>query len=118
MDPISMIIAVMIAVGGFLAGRATTKRQVARQFPSQHHDPRALQGDRSRPATPQPICGCGHNLVFHDQETKRCQTQVVIPGRWTGQSNSTYRQCMCQGYRGPVPVDEYYAPDYLDGTGS
>lgn len=41
---------------------------------------------------------------------------MVIPGRWTGQANSTYRQCMCQGYRGPMPVDEYYAPDYLDGT--
>ncbi|WP_017605274.1 hypothetical protein [Nocardiopsis alkaliphila] len=116
MDPISMVIGVAIAVGGYFVGRSTSRRQFTRQL-QQHTDPRSLQGGRDRPTTPQPICGCGHNLVFHDQQTKRCQTQVVIPGRWTGQANSTYRQCMCQGYRGPTPVDEYYAPDYLDGAG-
>lgn len=117
MDPISMVIGVAIAVGGYLAGRHTTRRRITRQLQPHQHDPRALQGDQGRPGNPQPICGCGHNLVFHDQETKRCLTQVVIPGRWTGQSDSTYRQCMCQGYRGPTPVDEFYAPDYLDGSG-
>ncbi|GHC85012.1 hypothetical protein GCM10007079_27530 [Nocardiopsis terrae] len=113
MEPFSMVIGVAIAIGGFLAGRHTANRRARQELQQHQNGRRALPRGQQ---TPQPICGCGHNLVFHDQETKRCQTQVVIPGRWTGQATSTYRQCMCQGYRGPVPVDEYYAPDYLDGT--
>lgn len=113
MEPFFMVIGATIAAVSFFAGRRTARRETRREL-QQHQiaPPAPAQGQR----TPQPLCGCGHHLVFHDQETKRCQTQVVIPGRWTGQANSTYRQCMCQGYRGPVPVDEYYAPDYLDGT--
>jgi hypothetical protein len=113
MDPFSMVIGVAIAVGGYLVGRHTAGRRARQELQQHRADPRAVG-----PSTPQPICGCGHNLVFHDQETKLCRTQVVIPSRWTGQADSTYRQCMCQGYRGPMPVDEYYAPDYLDGNGN
>ncbi|MBQ1081441.1 MULTISPECIES: hypothetical protein [unclassified Nocardiopsis] len=114
MEPFFMVIGAAIAAAGFLAGRRTARRESRRELQQHHGTPQIP--DRGQ-RTPQPVCGCGHNLVFHDHETKRCQTQVVIPGRWTGQANSTYRQCMCQGYRGPTPVDEYYAPDYLDGTG-
>jgi hypothetical protein len=113
MEALLMVIGAAIAAAGYFAGRSTARRESAREL-QQHQGAPQPQAQR----TPQPLCGCGHNLVFHDPQTKRCQTQVVIPGRWTGQANSTYRQCMCQGYRGPVPVDEYYAPDYLDGTGS
>ncbi|WP_017588510.1 hypothetical protein [Nocardiopsis ganjiahuensis] len=113
MEPFLMVIGAAIAAAGYFAGRRTARREARRELQQHQGFPQPqLQGQR----TPQAVCGCGHNLVFHDQETKRCQTQVVIPGRWTGQANSTYRQCMCQGYRGPMPVDEYYAPDYLDGT--
>ncbi|MBB4932236.1 hypothetical protein F4561_003056 [Lipingzhangella halophila] len=105
----SMVFGAIIALSGVLVGRTMTKRQ---QTQSQHAAQQAVTaGNRN----PQPICGCGHHLVFHDQESKRCQAQVVIPGRWTGQHSSTYRTCMCQGYRGPMPVDEYYAPDLLNG---
>ncbi|GAA1452819.1 hypothetical protein [Nocardiopsis tropica] len=116
MEPVSMVIGATIALGGFLFGRLMTQRQsrTALEQQRRQEQARVLSG----PQNPQPLCGCGHHLVFHDQETKRCQTQVVIPGRWTGQTSSTYRQCMCQGYRGPLPLDEYYAPDYLDGNGS
>ena len=115
MDPISMVIGVAIAAGGFFAGKFTATRQARREL-QQHQKTHKAVGKGQ--TSPQPVCGCGHNLVFHDRETKRCQTQVVIPGRWTGQHDSTYRQCMCQGYRGPLPVDEYYAPDFLDGENS
>ncbi|CAL9589613.1 hypothetical protein SUDANB121_05228 [Nocardiopsis dassonvillei] len=116
MDPFSMVFGAAIALGGFVVGRFVTRRQTREALAQQHkqEQARALNpGER----TPQPLCGCGHHLVFHDQQTKKCQTQVVIPGRWTGSQSSTYRQCMCQGYRGPVPLDEYYAPDYLGGEG-
>ncbi|WP_046469875.1 hypothetical protein [Allosalinactinospora lopnorensis] len=109
MEPVSLVLGAAIALGGVLVGRAITKRQTA---PAQHPPQQAVSAGQRNP---QPICGCGHHLVFHDHESKRCQAQVVIPGRWTGQSGSTYRTCMCQGYRGPLPVDEYYAPDLLNG---
>jgi hypothetical protein len=111
MDPVSLVLGAAIALGGVLIGRAMPRRA----------DRAAARRDRRQPSipaaprTPQPICGCGHHLVFHDKDSKMCQAQVVIPGRWTGQSGGTYRQCMCQGYRGPVPLDEYYAPDLLNG---
>ncbi|MFW6641112.1 LapA family protein [Nocardiopsis algeriensis] len=113
MDPLSMVLGAAIGFGGYLFGRLANRRQ-ARALEQQR---RQTQNQALGAAqNPQPLCGCGHHLVFHDQSTKKCQTQVVIPGRWTGQAGSSYRQCMCQGYRGPVPVDEYYAPDYLGGT--
>ncbi|TQN31432.1 hypothetical protein FHX37_1335 [Haloactinospora alba] len=111
MDPVSLVIGAAVALGGVLVGRLLPERPAARpQHQEQQH-----QAVHSGKHAPQPICGCGHHLVFHDRETKMCQAQVVIPGRWTGQSSSSYRSCMCQGYRGPVPVDEYYAPDLLEG---
>ncbi|GAA4910958.1 hypothetical protein [Streptomonospora salina] len=108
MDPVSLVVGAAIALGGVTIGRMFPRRPPQQAPPQQ-------PSVSARPSTPQPICGCGHNLVFHDHETKRCQAQVVIPGRWVGQSGGTYRPCMCQGYRGPVPVDEYYAPDIVNG---
>ncbi|MFC4563365.1 hypothetical protein ACFO4E_15990 [Nocardiopsis mangrovi] len=107
MDPVSLVLGAAVALGGVLIGRMLPKRG-----PKPPPRPPSIP---SSPRTPQPICGCGHHLVFHDQQSKLCQAQVVIPGRWTGQTAGSYRQCMCQGYRGPVPVDEYYAPDLLNG---
>ncbi len=106
-----MVIGAIIAVGGVLVGRVMTRRP--HQVAPQHTPQQAVGAAQQR--TPQPICGCGHHLVFHEHESKRCQAQVVIPGRWTGQNSSTYQTCICQGYRGPMPVDEYYAPDLLNG---
>lgn len=103
MDPLSLLLGGAIAVVGVAVGRMMRPR-------SRHEARPELAAPRPQP---QPICGCGHHLVFHDNKTKICQAQVVIPGRWTGQYGGTYRKCMCQGYRGPTPVDEYYAPDLL-----
>lgn len=107
MEPVSLVVGAAIALGGVMIGRMIPRRQ--QPPPPQRPAVPANSG------APQPICGCGHHLVFHEHESKRCQAQVVIPGRWVGQSGGTYRPCMCQGYRGPVPVDEYYAPDILGG---
>ncbi|AAZ55990.1 hypothetical protein JCM3263A_17310 [Thermobifida fusca] len=107
MDPVSLVVGAMIALGGVLVGRLLPNRRSS--------VPPAQASLTQGPRTPQPICGCGHHLVFHDQKDKTCQAQVVIPGRWTGERTHTYRKCMCQGYRGPMPVDEYYVPDIIDG---
>ncbi|MDA8368468.1 MAG: hypothetical protein M0026_01180 [Nocardiopsaceae bacterium] len=108
MDPGSLVLGAAIAFGGIMIGRLLPRRS---SQPTQHPH----QAVPAAPRDPQPICGCGHHLVFHDHDSKMCQAQVVIPGRWTGQSGGTYRKCMCQGYRGPIPLDEYYAPDLLNG---
>ncbi|QBI54765.1 hypothetical protein [Streptomonospora litoralis] len=107
MEPVSLVLGAALALGGVMIGRLLPRRR-----PSAPSAPPAVP---AKPSTPQPICGCGHHLVFHNRESKLCQAQVVIPGRWVGQSGGSYRPCMCQGYRGPVPVDEYYAPDIMGG---
>lgn len=103
MDPLSLLLGGTIALVGVALGRLVRPRGRPEPRPE-------LAAPRPQP---QPICGCGHHLVFHETKSKICQAQVVIPGRWTGQYGGTYRKCMCQGYRGPTPVDEYYAPDLL-----
>ncbi|MFV2198976.1 hypothetical protein [Nocardiopsis sp. LOL_012] len=116
MDPVSMVVGAVIAVVGFVTGRLVTRHQ-ARAALEQERRGEQARAVQSGAQSPQPLCGCGHHLVFHDPQTKKCQTQVVIPGRWTGQPGSTYKKCMCQGYRGPIPLDEYYAPDLTEGNG-
>lgn len=116
MEPVSLAVGAAIALSGVMVGRLMNRRQVRQALEQQRAQLSQAQPQGQR--APQPLCGCGHHLVFHDQETKKCQAQVVIPGRWTGQQSSAYRQCMCQGYRGPVPLDEYYAPDLLEGGSS
>lgn len=108
MDPLSLLLGGAIAIAGVIAGRLMNSRRHDRRAEQQ----RAAELSAPRPQ-PQPICGCGHHLVFHDPKDKICQAQVVIPGRWTGQYAGAYRKCMCQGYRGPMPLEEYYAPDIL-----
>ncbi|MFW5419242.1 hypothetical protein J0910_21730 [Nocardiopsis sp. CNT-189] len=113
MDPVTLVVGGAIALGGVLIGRMLPRRE--RRQPQQPQAPQVTAPPAG--ANPQPICGCGHHIVFHDQRSKLCQAQVVIPGRWTGQGSAdgVYRQCKCQGYRGPIPLDEYYAPDLLNG---
>jgi hypothetical protein len=107
MDPLSLVIGGTIALAGVMVGRLLRPRSQVEQ---------RVGSALPRPQ-PQPMCGCGHHLVFHDTKTKVCQAQVVIPGRWTGQYTGTYRKCMCQGYRGPLPVEEYIATELTDPDG-
>ncbi|MBE2999626.1 hypothetical protein IDM40_13040 [Nocardiopsis sp. HNM0947] len=110
MDPLSLVIGALIAVGGVAVGRLSTRNRLRAALEEERGRERArITEDGQRSV--QPLCGCGHHLVFHDRESSKCQSQVVIPGHWTGSNETTYRQCMCQGYRGPRPIDPYYAPD-------
>lgn len=114
MEPMSLLAGAAIALAGVILGRALPALPGRRREPAQQQPHGTTH---SRP--PQAICGCGHHLVFHDNESKKCRAQVIIPGRWTGERGDSYHTCVCQGYRGPMPVDEYYAPDILsEGPGS
>ena len=111
MDPVTLVVGAAVALAGVFVGRMLPRRDRTPQRTLPEHPP------PQQARTPQPICGCGHHLVFPDKQSKLCQAQVIIPGRWTGQHGGTYAQCKCQGYRGPVPVDEFYAPDLLEDNG-
>jgi hypothetical protein len=65
--------------------------------------PTRRQGPRP-PRSITPICGCKHELSFHDPKTSQCHAWDKMPG---------YRplQCKCRRYTGPEPLTEYYAPE-------
>lgn len=78
----------LIAVGAFLAGQ---------WLPRPHRRRRAAK-------PPQPICGCQHHHSYHDPKTSECHGRVYV-------GMSTYEDCTCKQYSGPVPLPEYVAQE-------
>jgi hypothetical protein len=67
---------------------------------------RALRG-------PEPVCGCGHHLSFHDASTGLCHAQVSVKVPNEG-SDGTHKElvtCTCRRYVGPEPLGGYFAPE-------
>lgn len=56
---------------------------------------------RRVPKAVTPVCGCNHNVSFHDPKTGRCHKI----------SSMDSSQCPCRRYTGPEPLPEYYAPE-------
>lgn len=50
------------------------------------------------PPEPQPICGCGHHLSFHNPRTGGCAEQ----------------ECRCQQYVGPEPLGHVFAQPLIN----
>lgn len=87
---------------------------------------RVRSGPRSK-KLPQPVCGCEHELAYHDPKTGECHatiTVVIEKGQPIldpfGEYVVTYkaakyeaRQCTCRRYTGPEPLSSYYAPELL-----
>lgn len=81
-------LALIEGAGILLAGMA-----VGRFWPARRRRPKP-------PKPVQPVCGCGHHVSFHWEGTGRCH------------HNEQYlNACCCQGYTGPVPMPEYFAPE-------
>jgi hypothetical protein len=77
---------------------------------------------------PEPICGCGHHLAYHDlhdgrcyAEVKRDQADAAATGSDVAASDSEsgaakpapeslWRRCACRRYAGPEPIATVYAP--------
>lgn len=99
MDPISMVIAVVILMTGFVLGR--------------------LRRTTKEPPKIEALCGCGHGLHMHDDDGK-CREIKMIPTRWEYHSDRPYRwdqvPCTCQKYVGPRPVEDYFATPSLPPT--
>lgn len=43
---------------------------------------RYMPGRRRTPKPPQPICGCGHELAYHDPERGVCRAGVYVESEW------------------------------------
>ncbi|MFE0175900.1 hypothetical protein ACFWZ2_26620 [Streptomyces sp. NPDC059002] len=68
---------------------------------------RALSG-------PDPVCGCGHHVAFHDPAEGICHSpaQVAVEWDWTGEpSKFEERRCSCRTYAGPEPLPSYHVPE-------
>jgi hypothetical protein len=64
------------------------------------------------PKPPDLICGCRHELSFHDPETNQChatnaESTYTKNGRHTGYKQI---QCTCRQYTGPKPIDQVFQP--------
>jgi hypothetical protein len=64
---------------------------------------RFTPGRRRQPKDPKPICGCEHDLSFHDIDSGECHAMVSTPSKYK-------EQCTCRRYTGPTPLDTIYAP--------
>jgi hypothetical protein len=68
----------------------------------------------SPPKQPKPICGCNHELSFHDPKNGICHGTVRQPSRYDYLGNTTAWmtvQCTCKQYVGPQPLSTIYAPE-------
>ncbi|WP_370095923.1 hypothetical protein [Streptacidiphilus sp. MAP12-20] len=71
-------------------------------------------------AGPEPICGCGHHLAYHDLHDGRCYAEVKrnkSDGDPEDRPKDTPReQCRCRRYAGPEPLATLYAPQLTSST--
>ncbi|MEU6709967.1 hypothetical protein ABZ897_00695 [Nonomuraea sp. NPDC046802] len=92
----------MLAGGGLvLLGWA-----VGRFVPARRRTPKP-------PAPPKAICGCRHELAYHDPATSECHGTNAVDkhnrfGDWVGEEQV---RCTCRQYVGPTPLPTIYAPE-------
>ena len=101
-------IAVVLMAGGY-AVNGTLDRVRRMRNERRREQEKALRG-------PEPVCGCGHHLAYHDLRDGRCYAQVKSKG--VGGSDgggkakgATAAQCTCRRYAGPEPLATLYAPE-------
>lgn len=83
----------VIAVAAFLAGQWLPRPRLRRGVP--------------KPS--RPVCGCKHELAYHDPKSGQCHSLMYVPG--TASHLSRHEPCACRQYSGPQPLPEFYAPE-------
>lgn len=86
---VSAVIICMLVGGGLMLVGAMVGFLVGRYAPARRRTPKPVE----------PICGCGHNVSFHDLSASRCHKRAKLI------------QCTCRQYTGPVSIDLVYAPE-------
>ena len=99
MDPISLIVGAGIAASSFIAGRVSKRRH--------------KQHESASVAASPAICGCQHELSFHDPKTNECHGRVdgdpIAFDRYREPTAYKRVRCSCRQYVGPVPADQILA---------
>nr|WP_203607265.1 hypothetical protein [Streptomyces sp. SID11385] len=70
--------------------------------------------DAARP--PEPVCGCGHHLATHDTQG-HCHESVRAAVAWDAENKPERyeaRNCPCQRYVGPEPLNLTFAQELTD----
>ncbi|WP_405861342.1 hypothetical protein OG361_38930 [Streptomyces sp. NBC_00090] len=96
-------IALIILAGGYVAGGAYDRIRKALVQRSKARE-RALAG-------PEPVCGCGHHLAYHDARDGLCYASVKPRGDSLEKTDGQERRCSCRRYAGPEPLATLYAPE-------
>ncbi len=105
-------IAFVILASGYVTGGAydRMKKAVAERRKARE---RALAG-------PDPVCGCGHHLAYHDAKDGLCYASVKdTKGNRAaeGVDDKPVRRCQCRRYAGPEPLATLYAPELTGSAG-
>lgn len=75
---------------------------------------RFVPARRRPPKQPKPVCGCGHEIAYHDPKTSECHGRVEEATKYDpfGSATAWKRvQCTCRQYDGPTPLPTIYAPE-------
>ena len=98
MDPVSLVVGAALLGAGMVLGRLLPRNRSAES------------------ATPSPICGCGHDRAFHDQDKGRCHAveRTERKDMFGNTRGWLEAPCTCRRYNGPEPIVSYYAPELTD----
>ena len=67
---------------------------------------------------PQPVCGCTDHFSFHEPKTGLCHANRRTATKWDAYGEAVkweMKQCGCQRYVGPQPLESLYAPEIATG---
>jgi hypothetical protein len=89
-----------LVFGGAIAGtvREAVNRHHKRRLDILEAKTKLRSAVTAGPAEPQPVCGCGHHLSFHNPKTQTCASDG----------------CRCQQYIGPEPLGHIIALPLVD----
>jgi hypothetical protein len=93
MPDLSLLLGAAVFAAGMLTGRL---------WPARRKGPKP-------PKPVRPVCGCEHEMSFHDPKSGECHAMMYVPG--SASRSSYHTPCTCRQYSGPQPLPEYYAPE-------
>lgn len=95
---------------GAIAKRRSRKIKHKEQLRAIELEKARRQLEAAHPTPAKPICGCGHDVAFHNRDSGSCHGENA--------RGKTVRQCTCQGYSGPTPLSQIYAEPLVGMEGS
>jgi hypothetical protein len=100
--PVLLGVGIGLAAIGSAIGNALEHHRERKDAKLAHRRQLELEAAR-RHAAPKnaTVCGCEHDLAFHNRDTGVCHHKAHG------------EQCSCQQYTGPQPLPEFFAPEIV-----